>query len=310
MNKYAVTNRNLRLIFFLLVSLYVASKTAMLMTYIEVPSAGFQSDKIFILPENHTYIKPNRKIQRGKGIRHGKNIGGLFNTGTNYLEKMIVLNCEKVRWNQTYWKHKFWYPNQWQFFPKVPYVFLIKDPLTWMLSICDEVKHRGKIQGLFPTNFTSVENFSCARDVMAPWTISSQTHHHRFASLAEVWDEYYSLVLHAQAASNHSILVIKFEDLLESPDKILTEVCKHLGGKRKVGGLRIYEDSAKAWGHTRMLNFTHADIKSKYLDPAYRYNNWNQTLLKQFERVLNDLIIHTFNYDFEYDYMPESKKHN
>jgi cell fate (sporulation/competence/biofilm development) regulator YmcA (YheA/YmcA/DUF963 family) len=192
---------------------------------------------------------------------------GMFNTGTNLLQSLLVNNCHlpvstkkygmqhngikyQVPWGKhspVDWRFKHTAPSfeglpQSNFLPAV----VIKDPYTWMESMC---RHRyaaqwrsieGHCPNLVPT--TPQE-----KDMIHPKeTFAVSIHYHtqnvtHHESLSELYNEWYGNWLDVE----YPRLVIRFEDLMFHAEHVVEKVCKCAGGKLAEGPFQYTTGSAK-----------------------------------------------------------------
>ena len=192
---------------------------------------------------------------------------GMFNTGTNLLESLLVKNCrlkltpkkygEKIngiKYQVPWGKHS---PVGWRFKHVAPEfehldqshflpALVIKDPYTWMESMC---RHKyaaswrqvsGHCPNLVPTTPQEKRMIS-PRDtfqVNVQYHQYNVTHH---ASMSELYNEWYGNWLDVE----YPRLVLRFEDLMFHPENVVERICTCAGGKMAPGPFQYVADSAK-----------------------------------------------------------------
>ena len=193
---------------------------------------------------------------------------GLFNTGTNFLEQMLYLNCQipdstiptnGMRRNVPWGKHT---PASWRLHFEAQVdggvshtdtlpIVMVKDPMTWMQSMCRhpyaaQWKHTQKhcpnlvpngsdeeagIRGRGPENAIEVSiRYNGNKD--------GTTHHD---SLADLWNDWYG----AYYEADYPRLIVRYEDLLFYPEFVVTKICQCAGGKIKFENFQFEANPAK-----------------------------------------------------------------
>ena len=192
---------------------------------------------------------------------------GMFNTGTNLLESLLVRNCRLkltpkkygkktngIKYQVPWGKHS---PVEWKFKHVAPEfenldqshflpALVIKDPYTWMESMC---RHKyaaswrqvsGHCPNLVPTTPQEKRMIS-PRDtfqVNVQYHLHNVTHH---ASMSELYNEWYGNWLDVE----YPRLVVRFEDLMFHPEDVTERVCLCAGGTMAPGPFHYIADSAK-----------------------------------------------------------------
>ncbi|CAM9258168.1 unnamed protein product, partial [Chrysoparadoxa australica] len=181
-------------------------------------------------------------------------IAGMYNTGTNLLEKLLLLNCRSaspqeqmevkvVPWGKhvpVTWRKWFFaipkppsaslvrWPTLWRPVP-LPIV-MIKDPLTWMGSMC---------RARYDVHFgKDLEDPSHCPQLVKPDgdVVASNVAYNvawkrtgniiEYDSLVDVWNTWYEEWLDAQFPR----LMVRFEDLLFHQEEMVREICTCSGG--------------------------------------------------------------------------------
>eukprot|EP01084_Bolivina_argentea_P296442 510569_1 len=238
----------------------------------------------------------NKECIDSKHIHHHKLIiAGLFNTGTNALWNYIHPNCNNfdLLWQPEWGKHiaingtiidKHWNDTYMNLTQNIV-VVLIKDPLTWIKSIC---------KSAYAIIFDQREwQKHCPQNIsQSSLTLLSKP----YKSLISLWNEYYQSYLDANNEKNsHHIhfLILKFEDLLFESTKIIHKLC-HCFKDSNVTDM-IYSGVAKDHGNSR----NKSSAMRTYSDPHYRYSDYTKQDLQYIYDNVNHTILKTFGYEFD-----------
>ena len=222
---------------------------------------------------------------------------GLWNTGTNALREALIQNCKIFGPNQTVEFQVPWgkhmpasvretghsAPQQaWIQLKNILPIVIVKDPLTWMQSMCKNPYrvswfHTNNIHcpNLVPftenewkksKNYTSTNdnpNLTHSMTVTVKYPPPLYRTPLTWPSLAHLWSEwnrdYYQV-------SHYPRLMIRYEDLLFRAPETIRQICDCAGGqiRPKHGGKHAYHtESAKtqAGGHSSSTNLLSALIK-------------------------------------------------
>lgn len=238
---------------------------------------------------------------------------GMFNTGTNLLESMLVKNCllpkhqakgpglrYQIPWGKhspVSWKYKHTAPG---FEGLKPEAFLpalvIKDPFTWMDSMC---RHKyaanwQHFEGHCP-NLVTIDDSEKQRNgggevikVRVHYRDTNITNHE---SMIHLWNDYYG----AWMATKFPKLVVRFEDLLFHAEEIATKVCKCARGKMKDGPFRYVVDSAKKG---KAHDGSNGLVKSltKYAKESNRLKSITPQDMEFLQHNINTELMETFHY--------------
>ena len=253
---------------------------------------------------------------------------GMFNTGTNLLEDLLTENCEfkiseatksktvfvldravkaQVPWGKhspVSWRFKhvakrFQGAIQENFFP----VLMIKDPLTFMDSIC---RHRyeafwreipGHCPNLVPINEKERKMIWPRKSFNVSIAYSKKNHnytHHK--SLAHLYNDYYGEWLKADFPK----AVIRFEDLIFHTEYVVEKVCLCAGGKMFDRPFQYIKSSAKTGlGHKGSNGFL--DSVLKYGNVSRRSESFSKLDLDFAKATLYSDILEAFNYTIPLD---------
>lgn len=242
---------------------------------------------------------------------------GLFNTGTNFLEQMLHLNCQipdstistnGMRRNVPWGKHT---PASWRLHfdaqvdggvshtDTLPIV-MVKDPMTWMQSMCRHPyaatwRHTQKHCPNLVANDSDEEVGIHGRGPDKTIEVSIRyngnkdgtTHHN---SLADLWNDWYGAYYEAE----YPRLIVRYEDLLFYPEFVLTKTCQCAGGKIKSENFRFQKNPAKGGAaHEGSSGMAEAVVKygkaaNRFVgfdakDKSYVANHLRRDLLEEFK---------------------------
>lgn len=253
---------------------------------------------------------------------------GMFNTGTNLLERLMVNNCyipgrdrttrlknggHIVKYQVPWGKHS---PvkmrtkhvaadaagfDQEAFLPGL----VIKDPYTWMDSMCRHkyaarwVDFKDHCPNLVPINDEEKQKVhgekSVTIDVRYPY---GDTHH---ASMVDLWNTYYGDWINADFPK----VIVRFEDLLVHAETVVEKICDCVGGTMKpnkggfaLDGPFVYElESAKIKGG-KAHSGSNGLISSlmKYGTMSNRIKSFKPEDLEYARKELNKDIMAMFKY--------------
>jgi hypothetical protein len=160
---------------------------------------------------------------------------GLPNSGTNALFSMMTKNCDApFLWEVPWQKHSMLHNRPQGGDASIMPIVLVKDPLQWMFSTCRkqyfEVHLPPKSSCPSPVNTTG-GNFSAGGDP--------------FESLIEGWSKWMLEYMNADIP----VLMVRFEDLLFSPEALISQVCGCLGFSAKSSSDFKILESLPKWGN-------------------------------------------------------------
>lgn len=179
---------------------------------------------------------------------------GLFNTGTNPFAMYLSANCmmpnnthdkfRGMRWQVPWGKHML-ASRKWTNTPRhdqktnktnVLPVALIRDPYSWMQSMCRHPyaarwlhnEHHCPI--LIPTDHDLLHHEDEIHNASAvPVTVGYPVKPAEFPSVAHFWSQWYNEYKEA----NYPRLIVRFEDLIFHPQELLSTVCACAGAVPK-----------------------------------------------------------------------------
>jgi len=257
-----------------------------------------------------------------EGLRH---IGpaGIFNTGTNYLSNLLRKNCmvknihfrKGVRFQVPWGKHS---PASFRLIniakvdgegvdqENVLPVVTIKDPYTWMTSMCRHSytaywKHsedhcpnlipNKKDRLHFPPSDLPEEGPIPLTVRYGPGKIWT------YESLLHLWNKYYRDYFEV---TNYPRLIVRYEDFLTHPVEITTKICECAGGvMQHPKKFDIQTESAKGnWGVHKGSQGLVSALK-KYGNAEIRKSAFPDRNDVDFAKLnLDEILMGEFNYDF------------
>jgi len=250
---------------------------------------------------------------------------GMFNTGTNLMEQLLTKNCymkdRRNKKNMFIWstgatgilkqvpwgKHN---PISWRKnhtakeasttikYEQVLPVFIIKDPYTWMGSLC-----RHHYSALWPHNVKHCPNLIANHNDLrvrngqtVPFRIKyTNTIKYNYVSMVQPWNEWYRDVL----KTNFPRLIIRFEDLLFHTKEIVQQICECGGGKLINKPFQYIEDSAK--GQQKAHNGANGRLSAltRYSNHSLRIHGFSQDDLDYASNYLDIDLMRKFGYNVE-----------
>jgi len=242
---------------------------------------------------------------------------GMFNTGTNLLESLLVKNCRLkllpkkygkqnhgIKYQVPWGKHS---PVEWKFKHKAPGfenldqshflpALVIKDPYTWMESMCRHKyaatwrQESGHCPNLVPTTPKEKKMIS-PRD-----TFEVDVHYHQYnvthhESMSELYNEWYGNWLDVE----YPRLVVRFEDLMFHAEDVVERVCTCAGGTMAPGPFQYVADSAKKGkAHTGSNGLLNSMVK--YGDVEKRTHAYTPMDLDYAKSSLRSDVLDMFHY--------------
>lgn len=219
---------------------------------------------------------------------------GLFNTGTNYLEALLRMNCKhsngkpaslwQVPWgkhNPIEWRGSHYAPSgKGQNISLVMPVVMIKDPLTWMKSMCRKP---------YAARFKKLER--CPSPVEATSTVVSFQRDRKlnYKSLLHLWGQWNRAYIEVKIPH----LVVRYEDVLFNPVETVSKICACTGGAMSSSFKNLSKQAKSGKGHGDGGN-DRARALAMYGDPLKRVEgysgedldfirkNWDADLVRYF----------------------------
>ena len=239
---------------------------------------------------------------------------GMFNCGTNTLLDLMHLNCAfpnrtgrhgfwQVPWgkhNPLSWRGRHWAPQfsgLKRFRPdplSILPVAVVKDPLTWMKSMC-----RNQYECRF-RHRASHRTQTCPSPVKETETTMryQPTRPAHYDSLVHFWRAWNGEYLNATEPR----LLIRFEDLLWNSEATIKQVCECVGGKILKRFTQAHGVSKDArLGHTGPVNDRSKALKL-YSSWTERFRNYDRTDLDFVRDVAGaSPLFRALGYDFDVD---------
>ncbi|GAX17766.1 hypothetical protein FisN_24Hh167 [Fistulifera solaris] len=242
---------------------------------------------------------------------------GLFNTGTNPFAMYLSANCEMpqntndkakgMRWQVPWGKHMLatykwrntakhdYHVNKTNVLPTV----LIRDPYSWMQSMCRHpygarfVHDHIHCPGLVPSEHDRERHPKELKDKETiPVVVTYPGRRAHFDSLAHFWAQWYREYLEA----DYPRLIIRFEDMIFHPRKVLSLVCECAGAKPKQEAFSYVVGEGK-WGnkvHEGSSNMISAMIR--YGSNSSRLTQMSEADLELAYRALDPELMDLFQY--------------
>jgi hypothetical protein len=182
-------------------------------------------------------------------------------------------------------------------------VVVIKDPYTWMSSMCrhsysaswwhNQDTHCPNLVPITPyeiKNFSNNTNSSAASDAPVD-TIPAKVHYpkespmnwRRHKSLLHIWTAYYKE--YVDAMGEFPFLMVRFEDLLFRTQDIIEEICDCAGGTLESDFSYVTDSAKKGGSHAGSSGF--AASLSRYGNATLRLEPFLEPDLKYAEQVLD-----------------------
>ena len=254
----------------------------------------------------------------------------MFNTGTNLLYTTLDNNCvnedrtkafgkqsKGMQWQAPWGKHspisyrKLHFAKSSQqidvdhFMP----VAIIKDPFTWMTSMCrhayaanwkrDPVEH---CPNLVP-NQVDYNKFGKQKyddNVMQTGiSVSVQFNPNitNYQNLADLWNTWYGNYVDLDTAAHGPRLMIRFEDLLLHAETIIPKICECVGGTMQNNGKYKYTvDSAKGTDGAHKGASGLSEAIQRYVSLTKRVEKFTEEDLQFSNKHLNQTLMNIFHY--------------
>ena len=236
--------------------------------------------------------------------------------------KLLRTNCEfdgvgrhsvwQAPWgkhNPLSWRGKHWAPQfrppKWQ--PKLETIFpvvVIKDPLSWMKSMC---------RNTYEARFKNVPALKDLQRCPSPVDQTRTTVRYQpdpktfghYPSLVHLWRDWYEAYLNASFPR----LMLRFEDLLFDTEKTVGHACTCVGGTlRKDFKQHEEQTKGKMAGHRGPVNDRNKALRL-YADEKERYANYNaQDLAFIYDALKNSPLIDLFHYHFNNSSFPAGQR--
>ena len=240
---------------------------------------------------------------------------GLYNTGTNALYKLLENNCDyskyRLFWQPQWGKHEIvtkqkileWdiknNNKSWNQFSinfncsNALMIVIIKDPLTWIKSIC-----KASYGIKFINDIDKRRNFkkTCPKNVSISKLKWIYKIDRIFDDIISVWNIYYQNWLNEIDADIYPMVMVRFEDLLFRPYDVANRLCGCIGHNRLLNGTVTLSDG-KAKAHGKSNN--RSEAMRIYGDKEYRYDGYTKNDLLYIDEHVNHTLLQIFGYGFD-----------
>ena len=237
-----------------------------------------------------------RQYLQDQGLRPKPRVGGLFNTGTNAFVDSLTLNFEelsnRLEYNLFRGKHSSIATKEklkpgW-LTPDVLPIILVRDPFRWMSSMCKlpyHAKWQGGLDGHCP-NLVPSDDERSLREFQNLTTFGVEVGMDRYASLADMWSRWNRDYFEA----NFPRLIIRFEDTLFHPEKLMSSVLECIGAPVKQ--FQYHLENAK----TTDKSSDFVSALAKYGRQEGRYDGMTSQDREYAQEALDRQLMHTFRY--------------
>jgi len=192
-------------------------------------------DKPLLARVERFVLRNQRRFHMWYAINLGRRpvvkVYGLLRTGTNYMTKLMELNFDVFCLASTEegWKH-----GACQYNEHFYYVFLVKNPYSWIVSFreWEQIHNRSDASSL--TEFITDTVTQC--QLNDAWVLDNPV---------SAWSE--SLRSWSKYQDRNNVIFVRYEDLLDSFDKQLGRIGNAFGFKRLDDKFRNLETRADNW---------------------------------------------------------------
>ena len=227
-------------------------------------------------------------------------VAGLFNTGTNFLYTLLSKNCvfpgnPGTRWQVSWGKHN---PPEWRTRhseksevgtdqESVLPVVVIKDPLTWIVSMCrNPYAARWKRGPDIPCpSLVHLDDHTKTYEVDVAF---KKDRHSQYSSLVDFWNTWYL----SWFDQTFPFLMVRYEDLLFRPEKVIGGICRCGGGVMNEE-FHTVEESAK----NRSNAYGHSDAMARYGNATKRTEKFTTVDRRYFDGAVDGGLMEMFHYE-------------
>lgn len=175
-------------------------------------------------------------------------------------------------------------------------VVTIKDPYTWMGSMCRHNysanwQHVKEHCPNLVANDIDRKKWKHIPDIVpvnVRYSTENATHHD---SLVGLWNDWYGEWYEASFPR----LIVRFEDMLFHPESVVAQVCQCAGGEMKES-FSFTVGSAKGATDAHQGSSGMAAAMIRYGDPKARIADFTETDLTYAEKIMNMDVMKAFNY--------------
>ena len=207
-----------------------------------------------------------------------------------------------------YWNGRDWENNYKGMYEENMIVFVIKDPLTWMKSMCKanyDFRYQNK-----EWFFNSCPGGGRIEESRFDWLPLNRgkimnrgvnkTSNGWFDSMIHLWSAWYSSLTTEIDGRKYPYLIVRFEDMLFRPQSVVTQFCKCLGKCKLQSDVDpqhviIQEEASKGHGNPRNRTMSFWS----YSRPEYRYDGYTREDLEYLSQHVNHTLLEMFGYEFD-----------
>ena len=250
-------------------------------------------------------------------------VAGMFNSGTNLLSTLLMSNCKLpkakyggIEWQVPWGKHN---PSHYRLIHYAPSskgvvrenvlpIVMIKDPLTWMHSMCRHsyslvTKFRGcptlllqdkKNKFLGEDSINEDEEMLMADFKKYTNNAASVTfpkNRTKYDNMLDVWNTWYTDYIRAPFPK----IVIRFEDLLFRQEEIVTSVCSCAGGQM-TKEFKYMESSAKGERGAHGGGHGRKQALERYGSEEIRNKDFSELDLAYIDKFADKELMELFHY--------------
>ena len=179
-------------------------------------------------------------------------------------------------------------------------IVLIKDPLTWLQSICNskyglQINHNCRHIG--DSSLRAMDRL--VMDPNEKWDVNDI----EYQSLVNYWNDWYNAYYTDSANGDFPIYFVRFEDMLYDTVSVVSDICQCVGGKMKHSAdqFEYIRGTAKAHGKSK----TRMRAQVIYANPQQRYRKYHYQDLLYINATVNHTLVKAFGYDLN---LPNKKE--
>jgi len=201
---------------------------------------------------------------------------GLLRTGTNYMTRLVEINYRALCLGavEGSWKH-----GPCAYDPHLKYVFLVKDPYSWIVSFLEWERIHGRFCGRSLSEFlaTPVTHPQLRRvwgceDVISAWNESLRS----WKTLSET----------------DNVVFVRYEDLLQSFERELRRVSESLGLAQRGSRLANLDERADTWNTPKPRK----KLSREYYQNAEYLREFSESDLEMMRQRLDFDLVRAFGY--------------
>lgn len=176
-----------------------------------------------------------RRVRVWYAMRFGRTpvvkVYGLLRTGTNYIARLIDLNFDTFCLGSVEegWKH-----GPCAYDAGIKYVFMVKDPYSWLVSFMEWERIHGRFSGQTVTEFLA-----------GPVTHPELKNAWHCGDVVSAWNQ--SLAAWRANETEENVVFIRYEDVLESFENVLCRIGGVLGLRQRQQKLMDLAVRADDW---------------------------------------------------------------